>query len=330
MHNLNPIVTAALGGKGATPGKPINIKGQSQHGLPSPASAATTGPGSRMSPPGFQSPASNMGRQDSLQSRSASDDNYRRGSDAKPFDMQAQSSGNFAPPPRPAPLNNYSGGRNSLQGSPHIGNGDFQRPELRAQTSNVSSYGSSSPYNSAVTPSQSHPPSAASTCYQSPASGFQSQQNFPPFASLPPPEYPPSTGTPASRDQENQFYNGTSGQTPMNGVESTAHLDSRINGVTDAIMDQNPAYAIPMFGGDGYSRSPFAMADDFAAWLFNDNQFGPGGASPLSYPGGVKIGGRRTGESSRHRATQPPLFTPETRTVSPIATHDIRRPALWP
>jgi hypothetical protein len=73
----------------------------------------------------------------------------------------------------------------------------------------------------------------------------------------------------------------------MNGVESTAQMDTRMNGVSEAIMDQTPSYAIPMFGGEGYSRSPFAMADDFAAWLFNDNQFGPGGQSPMGYPGGA-------------------------------------------
>lgn len=284
MHNLNPIVTAALGGKGTPTTKPIGMK---SHGLPSPASAATNNSaGRRMSPPNFQSPASTISRQDSLQ-RTASDDAYRSGSEAKPYDMQTQSSGNFAPPPRPAPLSNYSGGRTPLHNSPHVGNGTYQRPDLRAQTSNLSSYGSSSPYNSAVTPSQSYPPSAASTNYQTSASGFQSQQNFPPFSSLPPPEYPQPVGTPVSRDQENQYYNGTTGQTPMNGVESTAQLDTRMNGVSEAIMDQTPSYAIPMFGGDGYSRSPFAMADDFAAWLFNDNQFGPGGASPMGYPGGV-------------------------------------------
>ncbi|KAK1909692.1 hypothetical protein P3342_007864 [Pyrenophora teres f. teres] len=183
--------------------------------------------------------------------------------------------GQLCTPPRPAALGNYSGGRTPLHNSPHVGNGNFTRPELRTQTSGLSSYGSSSPFNSAVTPSQSQSQSqsqytpSSSTVYQNSA------------------KYPQSAGTPVSRDAENQFYNSSSGQTPMNGIESTGHMDDRMNGVSDAIMDQNPAYAIPMFGGAGYSRSPFAMADDFAAWLFNDNQFNPGGASPMDYPGGV-------------------------------------------
>jgi hypothetical protein len=304
MHNLNPIVTAALGGKNAPPAKPMGMKSQTPHGLQSPLSSTQSGLGGHMSPPHFQSPASSISRNDSLQ-RTGSDDAYRSGSEAKPYDMQSHASGNFAPPPRPSTLGNYSGGRASLHNSPHVGNGNFTRPELRAQTSNVSSYGSSSPYNSAVTPSQSYPPSATSTAYQStPASGFQTQQNFPPFSSLPPPEFPSHTGTPVSRDQENQYYNGTAGQTPMNGVEATAQLDTRMNGVSEAIMDQTPSYAIPMFGGEGYSRSPFAMADDFAAWLFNDNQFGPGGQSPMSYQGG----GNPVAGASSQIGLQAPYF----------------------
>lgn len=91
----------------------------------------------------------------------------------------------------------------------------------------------------------------------------------------------------------------------MNGVESTAQLDARMNGVTDAMMDQTPSYAIPMFGGEGYSRSPFAMADDFAAWLFNDNQSMPGGGSPMGYPTGVVPAG---GASASMGPLQAPYF----------------------
>ena len=239
-----------------------------------------------MSPPAFHSPAPNMGRQDSL-NRAGSDDSYRSGHDSKsqPYDMQTQGAGNFAPPPRPSTFGSYGGARPSLHNSPHMGNGNFQRPELRAQTSNLSSYGSNSPYNSAATPTQSYPPSAASTYQSNSSSGYQTQQNFPPFASLPPPEYPQQTGTPVPKTEDGQYYNGTSGQTPMNGVEATSQMDTRMNGVSEAMLEQTPSYAIPMFGGEGYSRSPFAMADDFAAWLFNDSTFGPG-ASPMGYPAG--------------------------------------------
>jgi hypothetical protein len=75
----------------------------------------------------------------------------------------------------------------------------------------------------------------------------------------------------------------------MNGVESTSQVDTRMHGVSEVLENNTSSYAIPMFGGEGYSRSPFAMADDFAAWLFNDSNFGPG-VSPMGYPatsGGV-------------------------------------------
>lgn len=338
MHNLNPIVTAAMAPKNGSANKAGNIKNsptveitscatlldsanfaQMQHGssersfaLQSPATVANSGSvGPQMSPPHLHSPASTITRQDSL-ARTTSDESYRGGPDAKPYDMQSQGSGNFAPPPRPSTYGSFSGGRPPLHNSPHLNNGNFQRPELRAQTSNLSTYGSSSPYNSAATPSQSYPPSAASTSYQNsstPSGSYQGHQNFPPFSSLPPPEYPQPASTPGSRDQENQgqYYNGTSGQTPMNGVEATSQIDTRMNGVSEAMLENNtPSYAIPMFGGEGYSRSPFAMADDFAAWLFNDTHFGPG-ASPMGYAGG-QGGVGQLGSASSQIGLQAPYF----------------------
>ncbi|KAF1926416.1 uncharacterized protein M421DRAFT_102472 [Didymella exigua CBS 183.55] len=268
MHNLNPIVTAALGGKGAPGPHALGAKGQPQRpSPPSPAPAAAQDSLNRIGSIGSvgSEDAYRAGSSDAY--RAGSSDAYRAGSsDAKPYDVHAQASANFAPPPRPAPLTNYSGGRSSIHSSPHVASNAFQRPELRTSTSNLSSYGTtSSPYNPAVTPTQSYTPSA-STAYQNSA------------------KYPPSSGAPVSQSQEGQYYNGASGQSRMNGVESTAQL---VNGVTDAIMDQTPSYAIPMFGGEGYSRSPFAMADDFAAWLFNDNQSMSAGGSPMGYPAGV-------------------------------------------
>ena len=43
--------------------------------------------------------------------------------------------------------------------------------------------------------------------------------------------------------------------------------------LSEAMIDQTPSHAIPMFGDERYSRSQFTMADDFAAWLFNDSNF---------------------------------------------------------
>ncbi|KAF1980127.1 hypothetical protein BU23DRAFT_594458 [Bimuria novae-zelandiae CBS 107.79] len=300
MQNLNPIVTAAMANKtdpnarmGPMKNSPtVPHGGPERFRLQSPVSSVA-GPsaGSHMSPPNVYSPGSNTGHPNSLH-HASSDESYRSTTDVKPqpYDLQTRGAGSFAPPPRPSQFGNFGTAQTSHHSSPHMGNGNYQRPELRAQTSNLSSYGSSSPYNSAATPTHSYPPSApASASYPSnSAGGYQQpqsqQQNFPPFSSLPPPEYPQQSATPpVAKTDDNQYYNGTSGQTPMNGVEATSQVDTRMNGVSEAILDQTPSYAIPMFGGEGYSRSPFAMADDFAAWLFNDSQFGPG-ASPMTGP----------------------------------------------
>jgi hypothetical protein len=59
MHDLDLIVTVALGGKNAPPSKPHGIKTQGPCGMQSPSSeASNTGPGNRMPPPNFQPPGS--------------------------------------------------------------------------------------------------------------------------------------------------------------------------------------------------------------------------------------------------------------------------------
>ena len=40
----------------------------------------------------------------------------------------------------------------------------------------------------------------------------------------------------------------------------------------DTSVDQGIPFDYPIFGENEYTRSPFAMADDFTAWLFNENQ----------------------------------------------------------
>ncbi|KAF2805648.1 uncharacterized protein BDZ99DRAFT_511101 [Mytilinidion resinicola] len=313
MHNINPIVTAAMAPKN----QPGHLGKMMQQGPPdrsfamqSPASAVPSSgtAGSEISPPldpTLHSPASDIAARQvhNPLNRARSDDNYR-GPDAKPYDMASRPPGTFGPPhPRQSSFGSFNNVRPQV--SPHMSNGtNFSRPDLRTQTSNLTSYGSNSPYNSATTPAQSYPTSApANSSYpsQSP-SGYQTQQSFPPFSSLPPPEYATMTQAPAARDHDTSSYNGTSGPTPMSGMENTASGDTRMNGVSEAQFVENltPSYAMPVFGGDGYSRSPFAMADDFAAWLFNDsNSFGGPGNSPMGYPAGGGGVGNAMGGSSQ-------------------------------
>jgi serine/threonine protein kinase len=66
-------------------------------------------------------------------------------------------------------------------------------------------------------------------------------------------------------------------------VESAAHREPQAEGASTAIMEKKPSYSISLFGGEGFNRTPFAMADDFAAWLFDDNEVGPGETSPATF-----------------------------------------------
>lgn len=96
-------------------------------------------------------------------------------------------------------------------------------------------------------------------------------------------------------------------QYPTSSANNTSSADVTMSSGSDGpIMDGlTPTYAVPMFGGEGYSRSPFAMADDFAAWLFNDQNFGPG-ASPMGYPG---VGNAPPVGGNANFSLQAPYFT---------------------
>lgn len=52
--------------------------------------------------------------------------------------------------------------------------------------------------------------------------------------------------------------------------------------MADAGLNSPSPYTFPLFGGESYNRSPFAMADDFAAWLFNEPM--PGSLTNGGYP----------------------------------------------
>ncbi|MCJ1225485.1 hypothetical protein MMC12_002134 [Toensbergia leucococca] len=102
---------------------------------------------------------------------------------------------------------------------------------------------------------------------------FIPHQDFPAMSALPPPVYAPIT-QPSPRGAQPSYTTNPSGfgsvVTPLNmEIPGPTLMDSQY-------IDQNKAlYSTPVFGGEGYSfsRSPFAMADDFAAWLLNDSHY---------------------------------------------------------
>ena len=120
---------------------------------------------------------------------------------------------------------------------------------------------------------------------------YVSHQNFPSLPPLPPPVMSPmsqmSTQGPPSR-----AYSTVS--TPLTPVDTATNFEMYGgNGFDPNFLDQNGnPYPMPLFGGDGYSRSPFAMADDFTAWLFNEPH------QSISSPGGPRHGSMSVGTTA--------------------------------
>ena len=135
----------------------------------------------------------------------------------------------------------------------------------------ISSGSSSSGYQSGVQASSSPQP-------------FVSQRNFTPF-SLPPPGYTTTTTTtttaPLNRDSEHSY--STSSSRSMNYQNDLSQHHQ--SGPDMVLLDQMTApNTMPVFGGEGYNRSPFAIPEDFVAYLFSnqlvDNS--PNHTSPIS------------------------------------------------
>jgi hypothetical protein len=96
---------------------------------------------------------------------------------------------------------------------------------------------------------------------------FVSQNNFPPFA-LPPPGFQTSASSaPSSREVEPSYPTSMSADYPSDSIQ---HQQS---GPDMMLLDQMTApNTMPVFGGEGYNRSPFAIPEDFVAYLFSGQQ----------------------------------------------------------
>ena len=119
---------------------------------------------------------------------------------------------------------------------------------------------------------------------------YPSHQHFPPLPPLPPPVAPPMPHVSAQGSQTGGYSNIS---TPLTPVDTTANFDMYgSNGMDPNFVDQSGnSYALPLYGADGYSRSPFAMAEDFTAWLFNEPYL------PTS-PGGARHGSMSVGATA--------------------------------
>ncbi|KAI5807897.1 fungal-specific transcription factor domain-containing protein [Peziza echinospora] len=144
----------------------------------------------------------------------------------------------------------------------------FSRPSIKTasvQTPNMNALTLASPY-SATAPSSAHtfPSTVASSGSNSApitnTSRFVPQTGLVPFT-LPPPEFPmtqtsginiPSTSPPTSSSS-------------MDGMGT-----SMIGSTTGLDLDYTAGYAVPVFGGDGFHRSPHTVTDDWATWFFSE------------------------------------------------------------
>ncbi|KAI9774657.1 MAG: hypothetical protein M1840_002906 [Geoglossum simile] len=204
-------------------------------------------------------------------------------SDSQNFDLShlSHSPGNVRP--------SYSGNRHSSFSSidalrhPMHSQGDtggYIRPTMQTSiASNVGSLSLSSPY-SATSPSISQSFVARGQLNSGPlvgpphhrsAQGSHSSfmNNMAPLA-LPPPIYPTMSQTTSSGASDAAF--STSPPTTSSSVAQGAiGIPTASSTVVPDPIAVAP-YTIPVFGGEGYNRSPFTMADDFAAWLFSEHQ----------------------------------------------------------
>lgn len=140
---------------------------------------------------------------------------------------------------------------------------EFTRPQL--QTSNSYNLVTTGPGNQSYQSTQASPQT------------YVSQQNFPPF-SLPPPGFNTSVSTSAPIRESEPVY-----PTSMS-TDYPSEIAGQQSGPDMMILDQMTApNTMPVFGGEGYNRSPFAIPEDFVAYLFSGQQLD--GTSPMGQIG---------------------------------------------
>ena len=158
-------------------------------------------------------------------------------------------------------------------GTPANDGAEFVRPSLQASLGPTSSRPMTqpAPYNHVVP--QTYPLQQGGGMSGSSHGTYMAHQNFPPLSTLPPPGFSTMSQTTSSRLSDSTF--ATSPPTSLSSTDQTPGLPMTRPVSEAVLMDQmSGSYTMPVFGGEGYNRSPFTMADDFTAWLFNDANLG--------------------------------------------------------
>ncbi|GLI76655.1 hypothetical protein PoHVEF18_004929 [Penicillium ochrochloron] len=84
---------------------------------------------------------------------------------------------------------------------------------------------------------------------------------------------PPAPSSKSPSNTTNNFSLPTTTPTTIDtaGVPVSGYTDFGVISQPDPMLEfDSMSNAYPIFGGETYDRSPFAMADDFAAWLFSE------------------------------------------------------------
>lgn len=114
---------------------------------------------------------------------------------------------------------------------------------------------------------------------------YVSTQNFAPFT-LPPSGF---STAPTTTSRTVEDFHSRSPHPPVHSasMESYDSSHGQQSGPDYMMLDHMsaPANTLPVFGGEGYSRSPFAMANDFIAYLFHDPQIAQPSLGAQAYPG---------------------------------------------
>jgi hypothetical protein len=178
---------------------------------------------------------------------------------------------------RPDPTHSLKAQRHSFgvaDAKPPL-DGSFSRQPIQASVGPyglLSSASTQQPYlgnHSQVSAQTTHPP-------------YVNQQNFAPFT-LPPPGFSATATTSSARDMD-QSYAISPPQTTVQMDYQRDTGSGQQSGPDMMLLDQMTVpHAMPVFGGEGYSRSPFAIPDDFVAYLFSGQQFE--NSSPMIQPG---------------------------------------------
>ncbi|KAI5838685.1 fungal-specific transcription factor domain-containing protein [Morchella snyderi] len=168
------------------------------------------------------------------------------------------------------------------------------RPTIQtmAGTPNLNGLSLQSPFSatssSSGNPYSGHPATAAGVSMPMASGAASSPGTFVPssaFAtfSLPQPAYPNLSQSSAPNNGHSGYI--TSPPTSSSPGDQQGPTGAATTSASDFDIIQ---YTIPMFGGDGYTRSPNWMANDFASWFFDDPSMGINSQRQASIPSYVE------------------------------------------